>query len=52
MFATEFIEKIIVLLAVGAERHLDAYLDVQVLTQVITAATILTEGHCNNMVTA
>ena len=39
------------LLAVGAERHFYAYIDVQVLTPDIIAATALKENHSNNTVT-
>ena len=45
MYAAESIQKIIVLLAVGAERHFYAYIDVQVLMPDITTATTLTESN-------
>ena len=36
--------------AVGVEKHLHAFIDVQALMQDITAKTILTEDHLNDMV--
>ena len=51
MFTKEFTQKIIVLRAVGAERHFYAYIDVQVLTPDVTAANAVKDSHSNNMFT-
>ena len=50
VYAAEFIQRIIVLLVVGVEKHFYAFIDVQALMQDITARTILTEDHLNDMV--
>ena len=50
MYAAESIQKIIVLLVVGVEKHFYAFIDVQAPMQDITAKTILTEDHLSDMV--